>query len=116
DDTDKKFTKEDKWILKELQKSTKKITQDIEKYRFHEAAQEAYHFFWHKFCDKTIEDVKIRIQNNSKDADEGKLALWTVLYNSLKLLHPFMPFVTEAIYQKLPSRPKELLMIEEWPE
>jgi valyl-tRNA synthetase len=109
------YIKEDKWILKELEKATKKITTDIEKYRFHEAAQEAYHFFWHKFCDKTIENVKMRIQNNSKDADAGKLVLWTVLYNSLKLLHPFMPFVTEAIYQKLPSRPKELLMIEDWP-
>ena len=110
------YTKEDKWILKELEKATKKITTDIEKYKFHEAAQEAYHFFWHKFCDKTIEDVKIRIQKNSKDADAGKLVVWTVLYNSLKLLHPFMPFVTEAIYQKLPSRPKELLMIEKWPK
>ena len=110
-----KYTKEDKWILKKLEKTAKKVTTDMEKFRFHEAAQETYHFFWHKFCDKTIEDVKIRIKNNSKDADEGKLVLWTVLYNSLKLLHPFMPFVTEAIYQKLPSKPKELLMIEEWP-
>ncbi|OGZ34466.1 MAG: valine--tRNA ligase [Candidatus Portnoybacteria bacterium RBG_13_41_18] len=116
EDTDKKFTKEDKWILKELQTATKKITKDIEKFKFHEAAQGAYHFFWHSFCDKTIEDVKIRIANGSKDAEAGKLVLWTVLYNSLKLLHPFMPFVTEAIYQKLPSRPKEMLMIEEWPE
>jgi valyl-tRNA synthetase len=110
------YAKEDKWILKELESATKKITTDIEKYKFHEAAQEAYHFFWHKFCDKTIEDVKIRIQQNSDDAEAGKLVLWTVLYNSLKLLHPFMPFVTEAIYQKLPAKPKELLMIEEWPQ
>ena len=114
--TDRKLTKEDKWILKELQKTTKKVTQDIEKFKFHEAAQEAYHFFWHKFCDKTIEDVKIRIADGSKDADAGRLVLWTVLYNSLKLLHPFMPFVTEAIYQKLPAKPKKMLMIENWPE
>jgi len=130
-----KYSKDDKWILKELEKTVKKVTTDIENFKFHEAAQEAYHFFWHKFCDKTIEDVKIRIANASPDAEAGsprfdpprlgeaganqveagKLVLWTVLYNSLKLLHPFMPFVTEAIYQKLPSRPKELLMIEEWP-
>ncbi|MBI4709448.1 MAG: valine--tRNA ligase [Candidatus Portnoybacteria bacterium] len=115
DDTDKKFTKQDKWILKELKRTIKKVTQDIEKYKFHEAAQEAYHFFWHKFCDKTIEDVKIRISNNATDADAGRLVLWTVLRDSLKLLHPFMPFVTEAIYQKLPAKPKEMLMIEEWP-
>ncbi len=111
-----KFTKEDKWILKELEKATKKIIADIEKYKFHEAAQEIYHFFWHKFCDKTLENVKMRIAGDSKDADAGRLALWTVLYNSLKLLHPFMPFITEAVYQKIPSRPKEMLMIETWPE
>ncbi|MFH0852139.1 MAG: valine--tRNA ligase [bacterium] len=110
-----KYTKDDKWILKELTKTTKRVTQDIEKFRFHEAAQEAYQFFWHSFCDKTIENVKIRIQQKSPDANAGKLVLWTVLYNSLKLLHPFVPFVTEAIYQKLPARPKELLMIEDWP-
>jgi valyl-tRNA synthetase len=109
------YTKQDKWILKELQKTVKKVTSHIEKFKFHEAAQEAYHFFWHKFCDKTIEDVKIRIVNGSPDAEAGKLVLWTVLYNSLKLIHPFMPFVTEAIYQKIPSRPKETLMIEKWP-
>jgi valyl-tRNA synthetase len=111
-----KYTKEDKWILKELETATKKITADIKKYKFHEAAQEAYHFFWHKFCDKTIENVKMRIQNGSADAETGRLVLWTVLYNSLKLLHPFMPFVSEAIYQKLPSRPKKMLMIEDWPD
>ena len=110
-----KFTKQDKWALKELKSTTKKVTQNIEKYKFHEAAQEIYHFFWHKFCDKTIEDVKMRIQNDSPDAQAGKLVLWTVLYNSLKLLHPFMPFISEAIYQKLPSRPKKLLLIEDWP-
>jgi len=110
-----KLPEQDKWILKELNKTIKKVTSDIEKFKFHEAAQEAYHFFWHKFCDKTIENVKIRIANNSKDAEAGKLVLWTVLYNSLKLLHPFMPLITEAIYQKLPAKPKEMLMIEEWP-
>jgi len=109
-----KYTKQDKWILKELEKSTKKITVDIEKYKFHEAAQEAYHFFWHKFCDKTIENVKIRINNNSPDAQAGKLTLWNVLYQSLKLLHPFMPFITEEIYQNLPVKDKKLLMIEKW--
>ncbi len=110
------YIKKDKWILKELEKSTKKITRDIEKYRFHEAAQEAYHFFWHKFCDKTIEDVKIRIKENKKDAEAGKLTLLAVLSNSLKLLHPFLPFITEEIYQKLPIKnKKKCLMIEEWP-
>lgn len=119
-----KYTKQDKWILKELQKSTQKITTNIENFCFHKAAQEAYHFFWHKFCDKTIEDVKKRINKNTNDADAGRLTLWTILYGSLKLLHPFMPFITEEIYQHLPARRslskgkslknKKLLMIERW--
>ncbi len=93
-----------------------KATEDIDKFRFHEAAQEIYQFFWHKFCDKTIEDVKIRIKEKAKDADAGKLTLLTVLRDSLKLLHPFMPFITEEIYQKLPLKnKKKFLMIENWP-
>jgi valyl-tRNA synthetase len=112
-----RYSKTDKWILKELQKTVKKITRDIDQFRFHEAAQEIYQFFWHKFCDKTIEDVKRRIKEKARDADNGKLVLLTVLLNSLKLLHPFMPFITEEIYQKLPIKNrKKFLMIENWPK
>jgi valyl-tRNA synthetase len=111
-----KYSKNDKWILKELEKTVKKVTEDIDKFRFHEAAQEIYQFFWHKFCDKTIEDVKIRIREKTKNAQIGKFTLLTVLSNSLKLLHPFLPFITEEIYQKLPIKnKKKCLMIEEWP-
>jgi len=111
-----KYSKADKWIQKELEKTTKKATQDIEKFRFHEAAQEIYQFFWHKFCDKTIEDVKMRIKEKTRDVKAGKLTLLMVLCNSLKLLHPFMPFITEEIYQKLPIKNKKnCLMVEEWP-
>jgi len=111
-----KYSRQDNWILKELQKATKKVTSDIEKFRFHEAAQETYHFFGHKFCDKTIEDVKIRIKEKTKDVKAGKFTLLTVLSNSLKLLHPFLPFITEEIYQKLPIKnKKKCIMIEEWP-
>jgi len=111
-----KYSKTDQWILKELAKTTEKVTQDIDKFRFHEAAQSIYQFFWHKFCDKTIENVKIRIREKTKDAQIGKFTLLTVLFNSLKLLHPFLPFITEEIYQKLPIKnKKKCLMIEEWP-
>ena len=111
-----KYSQKDKWILKELEKTVKKVTEDLDKFRFHEAAQSIYQFFWHKFCDKTIEDVKIRIKEKTKDAEAGKLTLLTVLDNSLKLLHPFMPFITEEIYQKLPMKNKKKCpMIEDWP-
>ena len=112
------YSKQDKWILAELQKSSDKITKKLENYKFHEAAQEAYHFFWHKFCDKCIEDVKGRIREpkNKKDKETAQLVLWRVLIDSLKLLHPFMPFVTEAVYQEIPHRTKKALIVEDWPK
>lgn len=117
------LTKEDKWILKELEETKKKITKCIETYKFYLAAEEIYQFFWHKFCDETIENCKKRINGEDlgggqtpAQADEtAKWVLFKVLYESLKLLHPFMPFVTEEIYQNLPMKDKkECLMVEEW--
>jgi len=113
-----KFTAADEEILKELDAAAQKITKDLDNFDFHEAAQSAYHFFWHSFCDKCIEDVKKRIKD-STDAEDKKTAqyvLWKVLMESLKLLHPFMPFITEEIYQQMPHRPKEALIAENWPE
>jgi valyl-tRNA synthetase len=111
------YTKKDRWILAELEKTSEKTKKDLENYKFHEAAQKIYHFFWHKFCDKCIEDVKTRIKEpkSEKDKKIAQLILWTVLVESLKLLHPFMPFITEAIYQEIPHRPQKALIIENWP-
>jgi valyl-tRNA synthetase len=113
-----KVTKEDKWILTELKKSIKKMSKYIENFQFHLAAKEIYHFFWHKFCDRTIEDVKKRLREsqNLREKLTAKWVLYRVFSTSLKLLHPFMPFITEALYQKLPRRQKEALIIEDWPK
>jgi len=100
--------KDDKWILKELEKTTKKVTNHIEKYRFDLAIQELYQFFWHTFCDRYIEMTKERRQ-------EAQPVLLKILKTTLVLLHPFMPFVTEEIYQKLPNKKKKSIMIEDWP-
>ena len=111
------FTKEDEWILKEWQDTAEQMTKDLEAFKFHEAAQGVYHFFWHSFCDKCIEDVKTRL-NHAQDENEKQTArfvAWQVLRDSLKLLHPFMPFVSEAIYQQLPHKSDQTLIIEEWP-
>lgn len=112
------YSDSDTWILGELKKSAAKITQDIKKFEFHEAAQEIYHFFWHSFCDKCIEDVKNRIKEPVSEIDKAtaQLVLWRVLIDSLKLLHPFMPFLTEAIYQEMPHHSQKALIVEEWPE
>lgn len=111
------YSKEDKWILKELEKTAKSVSQNIENYKFHEAAQSVYHFFWHAFCDKCIENTKSRIREpkNPDDAAAARLTLYNTLLGSLKLLHPFMPFITEEIYQKLPHKPKDALIVEDWP-
>jgi len=111
-----KLTKEDKLILDKTKKVKAELKKDIKNYKFHEAAQKIYQFFWHQFCDKTIEDCKKRIYRaqNENEKDTPRFVLWTVLYESLKMLHPFMPFITEDIYQKLPSKPKDALIIEEW--
>lgn len=104
------LTKEDKWILSELNSTIRKVNSALETFNFHQAADEIYHFFWHKFCDKTIEDIKKRSDWTAK------WVLYKVLLDSLKLLHPFMPFITEEIYQMLPRKPKQALIIESWPK
>ncbi len=106
----KKLTTADKKILKKLSETTKKIDKELEKFRFGQAAHLLYDFFWHDFCDKYIESAK------KQDNKETKEILAYVLVNSLKLLHPFMPFVTETIYQTLPFKKEKFLMVETWPK
>ena len=87
------------------------VTKQIEQYRFAEAANALYEFVWHEFADKYIESTK------DKNDDETKATLFYLLTTSLKLLHPFMPFITEEIYGHLPGNTKkDLLMIAAWPE
>ena len=103
--------KEDKKILKSLNKVIKTVNKDIEDFHFGNAARTLYDFFWHDFCDEYIEKAK------ADQSEEKRKILFFVLLTSLKLLHPFIPFITEDIYQKLPIKDKkECLMIEEWPE
>jgi len=111
---EKSLTKEDRWILSELEKTVKSVTKSLETYRFHHAAESIYEFFWHKFCDKCIEDTKVRIRKGAESKLAAQYTLDVVLKTSLKLLHPFMPFVTEAIWTGLEE--KEPLIISEWPK
>ena len=107
----RKLTLADKKILKALNKTIKSVNKELENFRFGPAAHILYDFFWHDFCDKYIEESK-------KQADlKTKKILLYVLITSLKLFHPFIPFITEEIYQKLPLKnKKKCLMIEEWPK
>ena len=109
---DSNLTKEDKEILKDLDKLIKSTTRLIEKYRFDLAAEEVYHFLWHRFADEYLEYSKQRI----KEGDETVLAVLRHVYlNCLKLLHPFMPFVTEEIWQKFSRKTKNPIIISKWP-
>ena len=106
-----KLNKDDQKILSELNKVIISTTKNLEKYRFGQASQDLYQFFWHQFCDFYIESTKNR-------GAETIPVLLTVLITSLKLLHPFIPFVTEIIYQDLIKKynlKKELLITSSWP-
>jgi len=109
---------DDKWILDELDKTVKSVTKQIETYHFGQAAEEIYDFFWHTFCDKYIEMVKPRLFNKEVEdfkPDPNALnTLYSILNTSLRLLHPFMPFITEKIWSLLPNQ-KEPLIISSWP-
>ena len=106
----------DKQILKNLEKKEKKISFYLDNFRFSLAGETLYHYFWHTFADKIIEEMKVRIKDG-KEKKAAQYLLWKILNDSLKMLHPFMPFVTEAIWQKLPKQNKEekILMVTQWP-
>lgn len=109
------LTDADKWILSKVNTLIKDITQNMENYDLGVAVQKLYDFIWEEFCDWYIEMVKPRLYN---DEDETKAAaLWTlktVLVDALKLLHPYMPFITEEIFCNLCD--EESIMISSWPE
>jgi len=109
------LTDADKWILSKMNTLIKDVTQNMENYDLGIAVQKLYDFIWEEFCDWYIEMVKPRLYN---DDDETKAAaLWTlktVLTDALKLLHPYMPFITEEIFCNLSD--EESIMISSWPE
>ena len=95
----------DWWILARLIKTTEQVTAALDDYRFNEAAGAAYQFVWHEFCDWYLEAVKPALydKNQGPGYHTAKQVLWTVLRDTLILLHPFAPFVTEEIWDKLPG-------------
>ncbi len=103
----------DREILAEFEAVVKDITNDLENYRLYFAAEKIYHYFWHTFADVIIENCKTRIKEE-KDKRSAQILLRHLLEEQLKILHPFMPFVTEKIWGMLPNR-KNLLIIEKWP-
>ncbi|HVY36244.1 MAG TPA: valine--tRNA ligase [Candidatus Paceibacterota bacterium] len=100
-------------LLDEWSEVKKKITNELDAYRLHTAAETAYHYLWHTFADVIIEESKPLLANADTGASRQKL-LYTILSESLIVLHPFMPFVTESLWQLLPAKNTSLLMITPW--
>ena len=106
------ISKENKEILEKLNKTIISVSGDIENYDFGQALHTLYDFVWHEYADKYIEYAK------TKDSEETKEILLSSLLIILKLLHPFMPFITEEIWSMISdnSDGKKMLIIEEWPK
>jgi valyl-tRNA synthetase len=96
----------DRWILSRLNRVIEKVTDALDEYRFNEAAGALYQFVWHEFCDWYLECIKPVLYDDKDTPKKGmtRHVLWTVLNSILRLLHPFIPFVTEEIWHKLPNR------------
>ena len=107
---------EDKWILSRYNETIGEIEKNLEKFEFGLAANKLYDFVWEEFCDWYIELVKPRLYNDDTEVKDNALSvLVTVLTGIIKLLHPFMPFITEEIYSYMPNK-KDMLINEVWPE
>ncbi|OGZ64033.1 MAG: valine--tRNA ligase [Candidatus Staskawiczbacteria bacterium RIFCSPLOWO2_01_FULL_40_39] len=117
--------------IKELKKLAKETTILMDDFKFYIAGEKIYHYFWHTFCDKIIEESKSALAKKGKEKQAAQYILLQILSDCLKMLHPFMPFITEEIYQQLSRLPsnrgsstksgpikdkKQLLMISEWPK
>ena len=111
------YDEEDKKSDEELKLLIKEITKEMDEYKFYIVAEKLYHYFWHTFADVIIERSKVKILKN-QNADSAKILLNTQLTTLLKLLHPFIPFVTEEIWSIIKKDTKEkndLLMVAKWP-
>ena len=115
-----KLELEDKWILSKLNSLIPQVSENMDRYELGVAAQKVYDFIWDSYCDWYIEMTKARLQGEDPAAKEqAQQVLCYVLLEVLKLLHPFMPFITEEIWQALPRRAGEkqgYLMLQDWPQ
>jgi valyl-tRNA synthetase len=114
---DAPLTEDDKVVLADLDALCAEVTKDMEEYRVYMAAEKLYHYVWHTFADGYIEYAKQALNGDDLVAKASRQrTLMTLLDRSLKLLHPFMPFVTEEIYQAMPTKNTDYLMVAKWPQ
>jgi valyl-tRNA synthetase len=107
---EKMLSEVDKNIVKRLEETIGETEKNLENFRFAQAAETIYHYMWDEVASGYLEQVKER-----EDKETALAVLLHVLHNGLKLLHPFMPYVTEAIWQELPRKKDEMLIVSKWP-
>jgi valyl-tRNA synthetase len=118
DDGKLEMTKEDKEMLKEVKRVSKKVAKHIRDFRFNLAIEELQDSFWHIFCDSYLEYSKEYLYSDKLNSDATQFILWKCLKTYLELMHPFIPFITEYVWQKLPKSENEskTIMYTNWPE
>jgi valyl-tRNA synthetase len=114
-DENANFSTADRWILSRLNRATKDVNEALEAFRFNDAALTVYKFIWNEYCDWYIELTKSKLFKPGEGRAVAQNVLIHVLDSALKLLHPFMPFFTEEIWQKLPQN-EESIMVSSFPE
>jgi len=108
--------KEDQDLVTELEQIAAEVTDDMSNYRLYLAGEKLYHYTWHRFADEILEKSKPLLQGDDKKHAASRVrTLYNMLVLQLKLLHPFMPFITEEIWSSLPEKDADLLMVASWP-
>jgi len=103
-------------LIEEFKKLVEDITSDMDNYRFHLGAEKIYQYVWHRFADEIIEESKEIIKKGGKKAEERKFTLLLIWTDCIKIIHPFMPFITEEIWSIIKKRDKDdLIIIAKWP-
>jgi len=115
-DLEAPLTEPDKVLLAGIEEIVRDVTKDIEEYRVYMAAEKIYHYAWHELADKILEESKPILSGSDAGARASRERLLIMLLDrTLRLLHPFMPFVTEEIYQSMPTKDAQFLMVAKWP-
>ena len=109
----------DRWILDTLNRTIEKVSDSLTDYKFNDAANAIYDFWWHEFCDWYLELTKQRLYSKNEEdresSDTARQVLFHVLKKSLQLLHPFMPFITEELWESIKNESDDLIIVSKWP-
>jgi valyl-tRNA synthetase len=113
----KNYSESEKILIKERDELIVEITKEMEEYKFYIVAEKIYQYVWSRFADIIIEDSKKIFENESlEEKNSRKQFLLHTLIKIIKILHPFMPFITEELWSMMPKKNKQLLMVEKWPK